>query len=100
MKNEELYTTLIYYFLFLTFQKAYSATMDVDLIANIIPNSKLDVYFDAFRQTLSGINLAALVYIFYTFKLNIFLIVILSILLLKSICFFLLEEKYIYYFML
>jgi hypothetical protein len=97
MKNEELYATLIFYFIFLTFQKAYSATMDVDLIADIIPNSKFDVYLNAFRQFLSGINLMIIIYIFYNFKLNLFLITILSLLFIKSLCFFLLQKKYIYY---
>jgi hypothetical protein len=97
MKNDELYMVLIYYFIFLTFQKAYSATLDVDLIADIIPNSRFDLYLDIFRQILSATNLMIIFYLFYNFKLNIFLIAILSILLIKSVCFFLLEKKYIYY---
>ena len=97
MKNEELYMVLIYYFIFLTFQKAYSATMDVDLIADIIPNSHLDLHLDIFRQILSASNLMIIVYIFCNFKLNLFLIAILSTLFIKSMCFFLLQKKYIYH---
>jgi hypothetical protein len=97
MKNEELYMVLIFYFIFLTFQKAYSATMDVDLIADIIPNTHLDLHLDIFRQILSASNLMIIIYIFCNFKLNLFLIAILSSLFIKSLCFFLLQKKYIYY---
>ena len=95
-----LYTILIVYFIFLVYQKLFAIFME----------SKLPTYEDIKKSTpfwqniykLREINafISALfiIYIFTTFKINHYIFVVLSMLLISVVNFFLFNSQYIYYF--
>ena len=96
----DLYTILVVYFIFLVYQKLFAIFME----------SKLPTYEDIKKSTpfwqniykLREINafISALfiIYIFTTFKINHYIFVVLSMLLISVVNFFLFNSQYIYYF--
>ena len=97
----DLYTILVVYFIFLVYQKLFAIFME----------SKLPTYEDIKKSTpfwqniykLREINafISALfiIYIFTTFKINHYIFVVLSMLLISVVNFFLFNSQYIYYIM-
>jgi hypothetical protein len=100
-KSDEVYQFLIYYFIFAFFQRmlAVYVSYNLDSIHEDISNaSPVIQYLFRIRQTLSFVNVFFITYIFYNFKLNNYIFVLLFLLFIKSLEFIIIGTGWIFYF--
>lgn len=99
--SDQVYQILIYYFIFAFFQRmlAVYVSYNLDSIHEDINNaSPFMQYLFRIRQILSFVNVFFITYIFYNFKLNNYIFVLLFLLFIKSLEFIIIGTGWIFYF--
>jgi hypothetical protein len=100
MKQDNIYLVLIYFFIFTSIKKIYDVTVDYKFPTyedKVQAPDSLQFLF-TIRDILATITILYVLYILFTFKVNIFILSILLFFFIHNILYFVVDRRYIYNF--
>ena len=100
MKQDNIYLVLIYFFIYTSIKKIYDVTLDYKFPTyedKVNAPDSLQFLFKI-RDILATITISYVLYILFTFKVNIFILSILLFFFTHNILYFVVDRRYIYNF--
>jgi hypothetical protein len=100
MKYNNVYSVLIYFFIFIVIKKSYDIIIDYKFptYEYIEQADKSLNFLFVIRDIFAFISIVFIFYILFSFKINIFILLILLFLIIQNIIYFIVDKRYIYYF--
>ena len=100
MKDNNVYSILIYYFIFVAIKKTYDLFMEYKYptFEDMEKANASNSFLLKLRDSLAVSSVSWGLYIIFNYKTNNYILVILSILILTNFMYFLIERRFIYYF--